>query len=272
MAPVVRARSGRRRSRTWAASASDRSSPASSPGQPRTRLERSSGSYPALLIPTLAGVWLLPETISRPHRPRLQLHRPLLPGRSGRAHFAQAAALVFVAFSILGLFSSLVPAFLRDVLHERNLAIVGVIVGSVLLIAATTQLALNPGRARRALTAAPLILITGLAGIEAGLWAKSLGLFLAGTAVSGVRVGVAFKGGITVTHELANPEHCAGLTATLFLAAYAGLTIPTVIVGVFNQSTSARSATLIVAVAVALLALVASALPGRTRAKAKAST
>jgi MFS family permease len=227
--------------------------------------------YLALLVPVVAAVWLLPETVSQPHRPRLQLHLPVLPARSGRARFAQAAALVFVAFSILGLFSSLVPAFLRDVLHEGDLAIVGLIVGSVFLIAATTQLALNPDRARKALAVAPLILIAGLAGIEGGLWAQSLGLFLAGTAVSGVGVGLAFKGGITATHELADPEHRAGLTATLFLAAYAGLTIPTVIVGVLNQSITARGATLIVASVVALLALVAAALRGRTEAAPKTS-
>jgi MFS family permease len=96
------------------------------------------------------------------------------------------------------------PAFLRDVLHERNLAIVGVIVGSVFLIGATTQVALNPARAGRALAAAPVILIAGLAGIEAGR-----------------------------------------------------LTIPAVVVGVLNQSLSARGATLIVACAVTLLALAA---------------
>ncbi len=213
--------------------------------------------YLALLAPVVAAVWLLPETISHPHRPRVQLHRPRLPARSGRARFAQAAVLMFVAFSILGLFSSLVPAFLRDVLHEGNLAIVGVIVGSVFLIGATTQLALNPDRSRKALVAAPAILVAGLAGIEAGLWAQSLGLFLAGTAISGVGVGLAFKGAITATHDLADPEHRAGLTATLFLVAYTGLTIPTVIVGVLNQSLSARGATLIVACGVALLALVA---------------
>jgi MFS family permease len=213
--------------------------------------------YLALLVPVVAAVWLLPETVSHPHRPRLQLHRPRLPARSGRVRFAHAAVLMFVAFSILGLFSSLVPAFLRDVLHEGNLAIVGVIVGSVFLIGATTQLALNPERARKALAAAPVMLVAGLAGIEAGLWAQSLGLFLVGTAVSGMGVGLAFKGAITATHELATPEHRAGLTATLFLVAYTGLTIPTVIVGVLNQSLSARAATLIVACGVALLALVA---------------
>jgi MFS family permease len=213
--------------------------------------------YLALLVPILLAVWLLPETVSHPHRPRLQLHRPQLPARSGRARFAQAGVLMFVAFSILGLFSSLVPAFLRDVLHEGNLAIVGLIVGSVFLIGATTQLALNADRARRALIAAPAILIAGLAGVEAGLWAQSLGLFLAGTAISGVGVGLAFKGAITATHDLAEPEHRAGLTATLFLVAYTGLTIPTVILGVLNQSLSARSATLIVACGVALLALIA---------------
>jgi MFS family permease len=213
--------------------------------------------YLALLIPVVVAIWLLPETVSQPHRPRLQLHRPRLPAESGRARFAQAAVLMFVAFSILGLFSSLVPAFLGDVLHERNLAIVGVIVGGVFLIGATTQLALDPDRARRALVAAPVILIAGLAGIEVGLWAQSLGLFLAGTAISGVGVGLAFKAAITATHDLAEPEHRAGLTATLFLVAYTGLTIPAVIVGVLNQSLSARDATLIVACGVALLALVA---------------
>ena len=227
--------------------------------------------YLVILIPAVAAVWSLPETVSQPHRPQLQLHRPLLPGRADRAPFAHAAALTFVAFSILGLFSSLVPAFLGDVLQERNLAIVGVIVGSVFLVAASTQLALSPDRARKALAAAPLILIAGLAGIEAGLWAKSLGLFLAGTAASGVGIGVAFKGAITSTHDLAEPAHRAGLTATLFLAAYTGLTIPTVIVGVLNQSMSARSATLIVASVVALLALVAPALRSRTRTSATAS-
>jgi MFS family permease len=186
--------------------------------------------YLALLIPVAATVWWLPETVRHPRRPRLQLHRPVLPARSGRARFGQAAALVFVAFSILGLFSSLVPAFLHDVLHEGNLAIVGLIVGSVFLIAAATQLALNPDRARKALAIAPLILVAGLAGIE------------------------------------------ADLTATLFLAAYAGLTIPTVIVGVLSQSMTARSATLIVASVVALLALGAAVLHHRTATGAGART
>jgi MFS family permease len=213
--------------------------------------------YLALLVAVVGALWLLPETVRHPHRPQLRVHRPRLPARVGRARFAQAAVLMFVAFSILGLFSSLVPAFLRDVLHEGNLAIVGVIVGSVFLIGAITQLALNADRARIALVAAPAILIAGLAGFEAGLWAQSLGLFLAGTAISGVGVGLAFKGAITATHDLAEPEHRAGLTATLFLVAYSGLTIPTVVVGILNESLSARSATLIVACVVALLAMAA---------------
>jgi MFS family permease len=215
--------------------------------------------YLVLLVPVGAGIWLLPETISHPQRPRLRLQRPVLPPRSSLDRFAPAAALMFVAFSILGLFSSLVPAFLGDVLHERNLVIVGLIVGSAFLIGATTQLALGQDLARRTLAVAPLILVAGLAAIEAGLWAQSLALFLAGTVVSGVGIGVAFKGAMTVTHELAEPAHRAGLTATLFLAGYAGLTIPTVAVGVLNQSMSVRSATVIVAGVVGLLALAAGA-------------
>jgi MFS family permease len=222
--------------------------------------------YLLLLVPAVAAVWLLPEGVGKPHRPRVRPHRPLMPAGAGRTRFITAATLTFVAFSILGLFSSLVPAFLGDVLHEHDLAIVGLIVGLIFLTAAITQLAISTERARAGLATAPVILIAGLAGIEGGLWAESLGLFLVGTIVSGVGVALAFKGGITVTHELADPSHRAGLTATFFLSAYAGLTIPTVAVGVLNESMTARSATLIVASVVALLALGAMVLHGRTGA------
>jgi MFS family permease len=222
--------------------------------------------YLLLLVPAVAAVWLLPETVGKPHRPRVRLHRPLIPAGAGRTRFLTAATLTFVAFSILGLFSSLVPAFLGDVLNEHNLAIVGLIVGLIFLTAAITQLAISTERARAGLATAPLILIVGLAGIEGGLWAESLGLFLVGTVASGVGVALAFKGGLTVVHELADPAHRAGLTATFFLSAYAGLTIPTVTVGVLNESMTARSATLIVAGVVGLLALLAVALDRRTAA------
>jgi len=222
--------------------------------------------YLLMLVPAAAAVWLLPETVSKPRRPRVRLRRPLMPAAAGRARFVTAATLTFVAFSILGLFSSLVPAFLADVLHEHSLAIVGLIVGLIFLTAAITQLAISTERARAGLAAAPVILIAGLAGIEGGLWAESLGLFLVGTVVSGVGLAFAFKGGITVTRELAEPAHRAGLTATFFLSAYAGLTIPTVTVGVLNESMTARSATLIVASVVAFLALLAMVLHGRTEA------
>jgi hypothetical protein len=85
-----------------------------------------------------------------------------------------------VGFSITGLFSSLVPAFLGSVLHEHNLAIVGVIAAAVMLVAAVTQFAVGAGRERAALAGALLLLIAGLAGVESGLWARSLRLFPCG--------------------------------------------------------------------------------------------
>jgi hypothetical protein len=63
----------------------------------------------------------VPETIAERRSGGLAFRRPLLPAaRDRRLGFAWAAMGVFVAFTVTGLFSSLVPSFLRDELGCRN--------------------------------------------------------------------------------------------------------------------------------------------------------
>ena len=212
--------------------------------------------YLAALLPTLAGLAFTPETVDRPKhviwRPQ-GLHVPA----SSRSRFALVAGAIFCTFTLNGLFSSLVPSFLATSLHEHNHAIAGLISAAIFIVAATSQLVLNRLTPRTALTIAMTMLLISLALIELALWNGSLGLFLAGTLTGGLAAGLAFMGGIATVNLIAEPQHRAQVVAAFFACAFAGLTIPSVSVGLASQSIGTKDSTLYCAIAIGTLALVA---------------
>jgi MFS family permease len=60
--------------------------------------------------------------------------------------------------------------------------------------------------------------------------------FLAGTAVAGVGVGLAFLGSFRVVTAQATPDQRAGLLAAVFIVAYLAFSVPALIAGVATTS------------------------------------
>ncbi|MFF4518045.1 hypothetical protein [Streptomyces mirabilis] len=85
---------------------------------------------------------------------------------------------------------------------------------------------------------------------EAGLWARSLPTFAAGTLLAGTGIGLAFRRGVGGAQRLADPRRRADLISTYFLFAYTGTIVPTLAPGLLYQTISQDVATLILAVAV----------------------
>ncbi|GAA2428042.1 hypothetical protein GCM10010191_46260 [Actinomadura vinacea] len=84
--------------------------------------------YLASLAPAFLAVIVTPETITARQRPTLSVRRPTFPDRrAARTEFLRAATAVLAAFAVSGLFSSLVPSFLREQLHVHNIAAVGIV-------------------------------------------------------------------------------------------------------------------------------------------------
>ena len=213
--------------------------------------------YLASLVPAQEAVALTPETVSDRRRPTLPLHRPTLPDAlRDRADFLRLAAVVFAAFAVTGLFSSLIPAFLATDLHVTNLALTGLVVGMLFLVALAAQVVTPPR-----VSASPLLfssaLIGGITLVELGLWTRALPEFLAGTVLAGIGVGVGFRRGVTGTQRLASPAHRADLISTYFLAAYAGTIVPTLALGLLDEVLSRDVSTLILAVGVVIVTAVA---------------
>nr|WP_173867996.1 MFS transporter [Streptomyces albus] len=221
--------------------------------------------YLAGLAPSLLAVLVTPETVSSRQRPVLSVRRPAIPDqRSARAEFLRAATAVLAAFAVSGLFSSLVPSFLREQLHVHNVAAVGAQVGLLFLVALTAQVA-APQRWTSGRWPAPAFLIAGVVVFETGLLIRSLPTFAAGTLLAGAGIGLAFRRGIGITQRLADPRRRADLLSTYFLSVYTGTVVPTLALGLLDQAINQDVATLILAVAV-VAATLACALMRPTRA------
>ncbi|KOG87283.1 MFS transporter [Streptomyces varsoviensis] len=211
--------------------------------------------YLGTLVPALLAVIVTPETVPVRRRPTLSVRRPSVPEqRAARSEFLRAATGVLAAFAVSGLFSSLVPSFLREQLHVHNAAAIGAQVGLLFIVALIAQLT-APERWISGRRAAPAFLIAGVAVFEAGLWARSLPTFAAGTLLAGIGIGLVFRRGIEVTQRLADPRRRADLLATYFLSAYTGTIVPTLALGILDQTINQDIATLILAATVVAITL-----------------
>jgi MFS family permease len=204
----------------------------------------------------LAAVAVIPETVR--HRDRRVSFRPRMAVPSGLGAVMLGACLgVFAAFSVLGLFSSLVPTFLHGVLGVHNLALIGGGSFLIFVTAAISQAASARLPARRSVSTGVPLLLVCLAALEAALFATALWLFLIGTIAGGIAVGFIFRGGLSELNRLAEPQHRAAVVSTFFAAAYVGLGLPAVLTGLISLAIGPVDASVYVSCLAAVIVVVA---------------
>jgi MFS family permease len=227
--------------------------------------------YLGLCALALAALAMIPETVGNPDKV-VSLRPNLGVPPSMRAVVLGACLGVFAAFSILGFFSSLVPTFLHGILGVRNLALIGATSFLVFIIAAVSQAASARLPARRSMTAGLPLLLACLAALESALFAKALWLFLAGTVIGGIAVGLTFRGGLSEINRLAEPARRAAVVSTFFAAAYLGLGLPPVLTGLISQLVGTVDASAYTSGIVALIVAVAIIVVLRTFGTAPGAT
>ena len=184
------------------------------------------------MAPALAAAWAMPETVAEAGsgsvswRPR----KPQVPAGI-RAPFALASATVFVAWAVTGLYLSLVPSYVTNLLGADNLALAGVVVFVMLGASSAAQVLLRKTPSRAAITAGLLMLAAGLGSIVLAVPLGSLWLVLLATLLSGVGHSLAFMGSQNVVGNVAPPERRAEVNSSFYLAVYLGVGLPVVGVG-----------------------------------------
>ncbi|HVW42871.1 MAG TPA: MFS transporter [Amycolatopsis sp.] len=198
--------------------------------------------FQALMLAGAIAVALVPETVDpveRPYHPQ-QISVPA----EARGRFFAAGAAALAGFAVFGLFTSLGPQFLAETLHQHSHALAGAVAFAVFGSAAVAQILLARVRLRRQVGLGVGLLVTGIVLVVVAVWVPSLALFLIGGVLAGAGSGTAFKGCVSIVLSIAAPERRGEALAGLFLAAYIGLTVPVLGLGLAAQ---------LVPIAVALL-------------------
>jgi MFS family permease len=214
--------------------------------------------YLGLLAVAVIGLVYVPETVGERQKLTLRFTGLGIP-RNGRSEFIAAGVAGFAAFALLGMFTSLAPSFLGDVLHEHSHAVGGAVVFALFGTATATQLVLARFASRAVMLIGLTVFLAGLALVVAGLSQASLALFLSGTIVSGVAIGAVFIGSVSTAVRLAPAEIRGRVASTYFVFAYIGLTIPVIGVGIGSQYEGDFRAVLVCAILLAALSAVSMA-------------
>jgi MFS family permease len=197
-----------------------------------------------LLLAAAVAVARVPETVSvSTLRQRYHPQRVTVPAAARPRYFA-AGGGAFAALSVLGLFTSLAPAFVAGTLHHPSRALAGLVASMVFASGAAAQVLLRRQPVRRQVAGGLALMTAGLLTVTAGVWAVSLPVFLLGGAVAGAGAGALLKGAVSTVVDLAPPSTRGEALAGVFLGGYLGLAVPVLGLGVATQFLPARVALL----------------------------
>ncbi len=206
-----------------------------------------------LLAVAAIGLVLVPETVGRTAL-RLRPQRLAVPAEV-RGVFIRAAAAGFAAFAATGLFSAVGPTFLREALDRHSPALAGLMVFLVFSTALGGQLLVRTMADLRALTlgCALLLLATTLLGLSVGL--ESLGLLLVSAVFTGLGQGAVFGAGLAAINARAPADRRGETASSFWVAAYVGLSVPVIAIGVAIDQTSLRTAAIAFCVVIGAVVL-----------------
>ena len=209
-----------------------------------------------LLVPAAAAVALMPEPVDIEHgRLSLRIQRLSVP-REMRPIFIRAATASFAAFAVMGLFTAVAPNVLAELLKLPSPWLAGTVVFGLFVCSLLGQLALEFISARTALPLGCAVMVPGAGLLAAGIAASSLVLFLAGVAVAGVGIGLAFRAGLAIVNERSPSSQRAEVASSFFVVSYLAISLPIVGIGVVAQAAGLRTAGIIFTGLVGALALI----------------
>ena len=185
-----------------------------------------------LLVVAAIAVAFVPETVEKlEERPAYRPQRVSLPSGSRPTFFA-AGAGAFSAFAIFGLFTSLAPSFIAGTLHEPSRLVAGAVTFAVFGAAAVSQVLTVRVAPVRQLQLAVALMSLGLVAMATGVLVASLAVFVVAGILAGAGVGILFRASIAVAASLASGTSRGEILAALFLIAYAGMSVPVLLIGV----------------------------------------
>lgn len=187
-----------------------------------------------MLVISLVLLELLPklEDSQKPGKTKISLGIP----DNIRSHFYSFIGLpAFTFFMLGGIVLSLIPSFVKNVIHSSNLSLAGLLMLMLLGVGGLMQFfpwVQNPITRMRigivSLAIGPWIIV--LSGQQ-----ESIFLLWIGMLIQGIGAGWTFQAALRFAGQLPKPEERPRVISAFYLCAYAGFIIPPIGVGVLTQ-------------------------------------
>lgn len=221
-----------------------------------------------LFVVAFAGAIWMPETVPNRRRMRLTFERPQVPAAI-RGPFSIAALTILASWSLGGLNFSLGPQLGVQLLGSTNAVIANSGVIALTAVAALSQVVLRRTAPWLSAFAGSIALAVGVLLINAAAATLSGPLYLIGSLVSGVGFGLASLGGLRILVVSIPAHNRAAVMSAYYIVAYASISVPAVIAGLFVGRLGVEVTFEAVAVVVALIALVVTVAAWRARPAAR---
>ncbi|BBY62654.1 MFS transporter [Mycolicibacterium helvum] len=206
----------------------------------------------ALVVLAAIAVLLIPETASRSGK--LGLQRLSVPPEV-RPVFVVAALAAFAGFAVTGLFTSVAPSMLTNIIGIGNHALAGLMAGSIFGASAIAQIAGARIPPQRAVALGCAILAVGMGVLAAALHYSSLAGLITAAVVSGIGQGISFSRGLAAVAQRTPAQRRAEVSSTYFVVAYIAISIPVIGEGFAAQAWGLRTGGTVFAAAIGVLAL-----------------
>ena len=188
----------------------------------------------AMLLSSLVFLEMLPSLKEEPKplNTKISLGIP----ENIRTHFISFIGLpAFTFFMLGGIVFSVIPSYVKNVIHSSNLSLAGVLVFILLGVAALIQFfpwVQNPVKRMRIgivlLAIGPWIIV--FSGQTGDLWMLWIGML-----IQGVGAGWSFQAALRFAGQLPKPEERPRVISAFYLCAYSGFIIPPIGVGILTS-------------------------------------
>lgn len=148
-----------------------------------------------------------------------------------RGPLLRVAPAIVAVWALAGFYASLGPTLVRHLAGSSSILLGGVALFVLAGSGAVAVLWLRHRPPRVLLQVGAFTLLAGLAIAMPALSARSVPLFLLGTAVAGVGFGTGFQGALRTVVGLIAPHQRAGVLSVLFILSYLAMGTPAVLAG-----------------------------------------
>ena len=151
--------------------------------------------------------------------------------------FTAPAVTGFVSFALGGLYFALIPGILLRDLHNSNVAVSGLIVFELAVLAVVFTVLGRRLPAPKAMTAGLIVLVPAVALVVAAQATRSLPLLVIATALGAGTLSLGYRGSLQVVNEIAPDDRRAEVVSTYYIACFIGNSVPVIGLGVLTTLT-----------------------------------